>query len=219
MYRNRNTDHWLLYIGQKKASSHSLVITRDTRNRDRERSSGQSHLFNICATGAIDRTSGQPQVKLSLFARNIYFKKFVHSSRSPILFGFLTSEVFFDHFSSQKIFICFLSWCSGNGFWFAKSWSWHEDNMEKWTTFRIRMENVFSFQPYTFQWIGAVFLARDSLPDQSTRPSLNNFDEFNKVKRKRLYDLDLFYKRKTEDFYIIVVNCKYLLCDPAGHVI
>ncbi len=63
----------LIAIGQKKASSHSLVI-RDTRNRDREMSSGQSHLFNILATGAIDRTWGQPQVTLSLFAHSIYLK-------------------------------------------------------------------------------------------------------------------------------------------------
>ncbi len=54
------------------ASSHTLVIW-DTRNRDRERSSGQSHLFNILATVAIDRTSGQPQVQLSLFEQIISF--------------------------------------------------------------------------------------------------------------------------------------------------
>jgi hypothetical protein len=44
-----NTDHWmLLLIGQKKASSHSLVFTRHTRNRqthDIEKSSGPTHLF------------------------------------------------------------------------------------------------------------------------------------------------------------------------------
>ncbi len=38
---------WLAAIGQKKASSHSLVFTRDTRNWDREKSSSQAHLFTI----------------------------------------------------------------------------------------------------------------------------------------------------------------------------
>ncbi len=37
----------LTAIGQKKDSSHSLVFTKDTRNWDREKSSGQAHLFNI----------------------------------------------------------------------------------------------------------------------------------------------------------------------------
>ncbi len=37
----------LTSIGQKKASSHSLILNRDTCNRDREKSSGQIHLSNI----------------------------------------------------------------------------------------------------------------------------------------------------------------------------
>jgi hypothetical protein len=48
------------------SQSHSLVFTRYTRNSDRQKSSGQTHLFNICTIGDMDRTSGQPQVKLSL---------------------------------------------------------------------------------------------------------------------------------------------------------
>ncbi len=48
------------------ASSHSVVMTRDTCNWDREKSSGQTHLFNVWTLGAMDRTSGQPQVNLSL---------------------------------------------------------------------------------------------------------------------------------------------------------
>ncbi len=64
----RNTDQWLLLvrrklplslvltsIGQKKASSHWLVFTRDTRNKYRKKSSGQTHLFNIVTIGAMDR--------------------------------------------------------------------------------------------------------------------------------------------------------------------
>jgi hypothetical protein len=59
-------DRLLTAIGQKKAFSHSLVFTRDTRNRDREKSSGQTHLFNIWTIGAKEITPGQPQVELSL---------------------------------------------------------------------------------------------------------------------------------------------------------
>ncbi len=69
------TQSSLTAVGQKKASSHSLVFTGDTRNRDREKSSGQSHLFNIWTVRAIcmDRTTCQPQVKLSLM-RSIFMK-------------------------------------------------------------------------------------------------------------------------------------------------
>jgi hypothetical protein len=48
-------------IGQKKAfffSSHSLAITRDARNRDKEKSPGQTHLFNSGTIEAMDRTAG-----------------------------------------------------------------------------------------------------------------------------------------------------------------
>ena len=50
----------------EKASLHSFVFTGDTRNRDREKSSGQTHLLNLWTIEAMDRISGQPQVKLSL---------------------------------------------------------------------------------------------------------------------------------------------------------
>jgi hypothetical protein len=48
--------------------------TRDTYNRDREKSSGQTHLFNISTIGTIDRTSGKPQVKLSLLLCSMSLK-------------------------------------------------------------------------------------------------------------------------------------------------
>ncbi len=51
---------------KKKAWSCSLVFTRDTPNRDREKSWDQAHLFNIWTIGSMIRTSGQPQVSLSL---------------------------------------------------------------------------------------------------------------------------------------------------------
>ncbi len=47
---------------------------RETRKRGREKSSGHVHLFNILTIWAMDRNSGQPQVKLSLFAQ-YFFKK------------------------------------------------------------------------------------------------------------------------------------------------
>jgi len=57
----------LTAIGQK-SSSHSLVFTRDTRNKDRERNLGQAHLCLIFWTiGTMEWTSGQRQVKQSLF--------------------------------------------------------------------------------------------------------------------------------------------------------
>ncbi len=57
----------LATCGPKKASSHSMVITRDTHNRDREKSSGETQLDNIWTIRAMDRTSAlPPQVKLSL---------------------------------------------------------------------------------------------------------------------------------------------------------
>ncbi len=46
-YSYEHHNRWLNAIGQKKAPSHSLAITRDTHNRDREKSSGQANLFNI----------------------------------------------------------------------------------------------------------------------------------------------------------------------------
>jgi hypothetical protein len=56
-----NTLYW------SKESFLSLIGTRDTRNRDREKSSGQTHLFTIWTLRDMDRTSGQAQVKLRLF--------------------------------------------------------------------------------------------------------------------------------------------------------
>jgi hypothetical protein len=60
-------------IGRKKVSSYSLAITRHTRNRDGDKSSGQTHLFNMGSVEAMDSTAGQAQVKLSLLS-SIYFK-------------------------------------------------------------------------------------------------------------------------------------------------
>ncbi len=80
VYQHRS----LTAIGQKKAYSHSKVFARDTRNRDTEKSSGQTHLFNIWTIGALDRTSGLPQVKLNLLhsiflnIRSLYIKCYTH---------------------------------------------------------------------------------------------------------------------------------------------
>ncbi len=43
-----------------KAPPYSLAITRDTLNRDREKTLGQANLFNIWKIWAMDRTSAQP---------------------------------------------------------------------------------------------------------------------------------------------------------------
>jgi hypothetical protein len=57
-----------------EVSSLSLTgLTRETHNGEREKSSGQTQLFNIRTKEAMDRTSAQPQVKLSFFI-NISFK-------------------------------------------------------------------------------------------------------------------------------------------------
>ncbi len=61
----RNTDHWLLLVRRKLPLTH-LVFTTDTLYREREKSSGQTHLFNVWTIGVMGRTIGQPQVKLSL---------------------------------------------------------------------------------------------------------------------------------------------------------
>ncbi len=69
----RNTAYWLLqYISRQKASCHSLAFTIFTRKRDRKKSLGQTHLFNIWTIGAMDRTSGKPRVKKSRL-RSIFF--------------------------------------------------------------------------------------------------------------------------------------------------
>ncbi len=52
-------------FGKLEEKSIFYFYSRDTRKRDREKSSGQAHLFNIWTTGAMDRTLGQPQVQLS----------------------------------------------------------------------------------------------------------------------------------------------------------
>ncbi len=56
----RNTDHLLLLVKRKLLLTHCSSL--ETGKRDREK----THLFNIWTIGAMDRTSGQPQVKLSL---------------------------------------------------------------------------------------------------------------------------------------------------------
>ncbi len=72
------------FIGQKKASSHSLVFTWDTRNKNRDRvgeeGTDQTHLISIWTMGAMDKTSAQPQVKLSLL-RSISLKIRPHNER------------------------------------------------------------------------------------------------------------------------------------------
>ncbi len=65
-----HNSQWLNAIGQKKALSHLLAITRDTYYGDKEKSSGQANVFNIWTIGAIDRTSAQPKIKLSLLHSN-----------------------------------------------------------------------------------------------------------------------------------------------------
>ncbi len=42
------------------------AITRDTRNKDREKTLGQAQLFNIGTIKSMDVNKGQAQVKLSL---------------------------------------------------------------------------------------------------------------------------------------------------------
>jgi hypothetical protein len=57
--------YWL-----EKVSSHSLVLTRGTRKRVTEKSSGQTHLFNIWTKRTIDRTSGQAEPIAQSFFTN-----------------------------------------------------------------------------------------------------------------------------------------------------
>jgi|LakMenE18May11ns_1017448.scaffolds.fasta_scaffold9628606_1 hypothetical protein len=71
-------------IGQKKTPSHSLAITRETHNGDREKSSGQAHLFNIGTKGAMDRTTAQPQVKLSLLRSNSSLRLLRWAASPPV---------------------------------------------------------------------------------------------------------------------------------------
>ncbi len=53
-------------IGQKKTSLTHWFSLQNTHNKDKEKSSGRAHLFNIGTKKAMDRTSGHPKVKLSL---------------------------------------------------------------------------------------------------------------------------------------------------------
>jgi hypothetical protein len=46
--------------GQKKAPSHSLAITRDTHNRDREKRD-QANLFNMSYGENLSSTSSEPE--------------------------------------------------------------------------------------------------------------------------------------------------------------
>jgi hypothetical protein len=55
-----NTDDWLLLVRRRK------FPFNHTPNRDREKSSGQTHLFNIGTNQTVDGTTGKIQVKLSL---------------------------------------------------------------------------------------------------------------------------------------------------------
>ncbi len=58
----------------EEASCDKLVFTRDARNRESEKTSGQIHLFNIWTIGAMDRTSGQPQVKTEPIITQYFFE-------------------------------------------------------------------------------------------------------------------------------------------------
>jgi hypothetical protein len=63
------------------------AITGDTHRGNEENSSGQTDLFNIWTTGAMDKTSAQPQVKLSLlrsFALKINAKEKIFPNRAHI---------------------------------------------------------------------------------------------------------------------------------------
>jgi hypothetical protein len=57
------TDECLL-LAEESFLIHWLSLAKD--NRDREKSSGQTHLFNIGTIRGMDRTSAQPLVKLNL---------------------------------------------------------------------------------------------------------------------------------------------------------
>ncbi len=88
-------------IGQKKASSHTLFFTRDTRNRYGEKSWGQTHLVNIWTIGAMDRTSGRPQVRLILLLRSIslkirpFYVQFLHCTvHTSLLINFHPTDIF-----------------------------------------------------------------------------------------------------------------------------
>jgi hypothetical protein len=74
-------------FGQKKTILHSLAITRDTRNEDREKSPTQAHphLCNIRTAGTMDRTSAPPPMKVSLL-RSI-------SLNSGLLAGYMMTKV------------------------------------------------------------------------------------------------------------------------------
>ncbi len=57
----------LTAVGQIKATSHSLVFTRDsTWNREGRRAQVRPSLFNNWTIRGMDTTSGRPQVELSL---------------------------------------------------------------------------------------------------------------------------------------------------------
>ncbi len=89
-----NTDSWMVLV-RKKLSLNSLTI-RETHNRDRKKSSGQTILFNIWTIWAMDRGSAQPQVNLSLLCSNslklhpLYVLTGSHKRRYTICYNMLT---------------------------------------------------------------------------------------------------------------------------------
>jgi hypothetical protein len=56
-------------IGQKKAYYLSLTITRDTRKKDREKSSGRPSCSIIGITEAMDGTTGQAKGQAELIVK------------------------------------------------------------------------------------------------------------------------------------------------------
>ncbi len=68
-----NKGDWLILVRTKLPLTNWLSQNGDGRKRDREKSLGQTHLFNNWTIGAMGRTSGQPEVKLSLL-RSISLK-------------------------------------------------------------------------------------------------------------------------------------------------
>ncbi len=108
MIQYRNIDHWVLLVRRKLHLK--LVFTKYTVHViGTEKSSGKAHLSNIWTKESMDRTSGQPQVKLSLL-RSICLKI------RPLYIAICTRSIIFHIFSyyfvlyiSRPVFFVMLS--------------------------------------------------------------------------------------------------------------
>jgi hypothetical protein len=93
MYRIRNADHWLLLVRRKLPQTHWLmVITKATRYRNREKSSGQTQYWNNRSQGPnLGSTPGRADPLAQYFFTNLTTVHYRYMLGNAMIMSFMTS--------------------------------------------------------------------------------------------------------------------------------